>query len=92
MLDFETTEELHDSADVVGQSRALDAVRFGIDIKQPGFNLFVLGIRARPPCGGASSARGESGRRAGAERLVLRQQLCRSDKPRLLCVPQGRGG
>ncbi|MCZ7654959.1 MAG: hypothetical protein M5R42_12760 [Rhodocyclaceae bacterium] len=31
LLDFETTE-VHDSADVVGQSRALDAVRFGIDI------------------------------------------------------------
>ena len=43
LLDFETTAELTDSADIVGQSRALDAVRFGIDIKQPGFNLFVLG-------------------------------------------------
>ena len=42
LLDFETTDELSNSADIVGQSRALDAVRFGIDIKQPGFNLFVF--------------------------------------------------
>ena len=43
LMDFETTAELTDSADIVGQSRALGAVSFGIDIKQPGFNLFVLG-------------------------------------------------
>jgi hypothetical protein len=27
----------------VGQSRAVEAVRFGIDIQRPGYNLFVLG-------------------------------------------------
>ena len=35
LMDFETTAELTDSADIVGQSRALGAVSFGIDIKQP---------------------------------------------------------
>lgn len=93
LLDFETTAELTDSADVVGQSRALDAVSFGIDIKQPGFNLFVLGEPG-------------SGRHAAVRRLLEAKaagepapsdwcyvnNFADPNKPRLLRVPSGRGG
>jgi lon-related putative ATP-dependent protease len=93
LLDFETTAELSDSADVVGQSRALDAVSFGIDIKQPGFNLFVLGEPG-------------SGRHAAVRRLLEAKaagepapsdwcyinNFSDPNKPRLLRVPPGRGG
>jgi len=93
LLDFETTAELTDSADIVGQSRALDAVRFGIDIKQPGFNLFVLGESG-------------SGRHAAVHRLLEEKaagepapsdwcyvnNFTDPNKPRLLRVPPGRGG
>lgn len=93
LLDFATTAELTDSADIVGQSRALDAVSFGIDIKQPGFNLFVLGEPG-------------SGRHAAVRRLLEAKaagEPAPSDwcyvnnysdpnKPRLLRVPPGRGG
>ena len=40
---FETTDELKDLAEVVGQDRAVEATRFGIGIRQPGYNLFLLG-------------------------------------------------
>lgn len=43
LLDFATTADLPDTADGFGQSRAEDAVRFGIDIRRPGYNLFILG-------------------------------------------------
>lgn len=93
LLDFETTAELTDSADVVGQSRALDAVSFGIDIKQPGFNLFVLGEPG-------------SGRHAAVRRLLEAKaagepapsdwcyvnNFSDPNKPRLLRLPPGRGG
>ncbi len=93
LLDFETTAELADAADVVGQSRALDAVRFGIDIKQPGFNLFVLGEPG-------------SGRHAAVRRLLEAKaagepapsdwcyvnNYSDANKPRLLRLPPGRGG
>lgn len=93
LLDFETTAELTDSADVVGQSRALDAVSFGIDIKQPGFNLFVLGEPG-------------SGRHAAVRRLLEAKaagepapsdwcyvnNFADPNKPRLLRLPSGRGG
>jgi len=42
-LDFETTAELDDLSEFVGQTRALDAVRFGITIRREGYNLYALG-------------------------------------------------
>src|SRR5579863_2360128 len=42
-FDFETTATVGDLAEVVGQPRATKAVRFGVEMRQPGYNLFVLG-------------------------------------------------
>ena len=42
-LDFETTADLPDITDVVGQARAVDAIQFGITIRSKGYNLFALG-------------------------------------------------
>lgn len=43
LFDFETTADLDGPVTVVGQDRALDAVRFGIGIQQKGYNLYALG-------------------------------------------------
>lgn len=40
---FETTAELEELTEILGQSRALDAVRFGIGMKRDGYNLYALG-------------------------------------------------
>ena len=40
---FKTTEELPDLEEVIGQSRAIEAIQFGIGIEQEGYNLFALG-------------------------------------------------
>ncbi len=48
---FETTAELEDLPEVVGQDRAMDAVRFGVGIRRTGYNLFALG----PPATGKRS-------------------------------------
>ena len=41
---FETTAELEDLVgEVVGQSRAMDAVRFGVEVGREGYNVFALG-------------------------------------------------
>jgi lon-related putative ATP-dependent protease len=42
-LPFETTDQLEDLEGFLGQDRALDAVQFGIGIRQHGYNLYVLG-------------------------------------------------
>ena len=40
---FATSAELEDLPGVIGQDRAIDAIRFGIGIQNPGYNLYVLG-------------------------------------------------
>jgi lon-related putative ATP-dependent protease len=40
---FETTAEVEDLRDVLGQARAVEAVRFGVGIRREGYNLFALG-------------------------------------------------
>jgi lon-related putative ATP-dependent protease len=42
-LDFETTAELETLRHMVGQERAVEAIRFGAGMEVDGFNLFVLG-------------------------------------------------
>ena len=42
-FEFETTSQLDDLSEFLGQTRALDAVRFGITINREGYNLYVLG-------------------------------------------------
>lgn len=43
LLSFKTTAELEELTDLPGQTRAMEAARFGIGIKRQGYNLFVLG-------------------------------------------------
>ena len=40
---FDTTADLEDLTGVIGQARAVEAVRFGIGISHEGYNLFALG-------------------------------------------------
>ncbi|GIK39185.1 MAG: ATP-dependent protease [Chloroflexota bacterium] len=40
---FATTAELDDLAEIIGQARAVEAVRFGIGIRRDGYNLYGLG-------------------------------------------------
>jgi lon-related putative ATP-dependent protease len=42
-FEFETTAELQDLAEIIGQPRVIEAVNFGIGIQQKGYNLFALG-------------------------------------------------
>lgn len=42
-FNFRTTAELEDLTEIIGQIRAMNAVRFGAGIRQEGYNLFVLG-------------------------------------------------
>lgn len=40
---FATTAELEELTEIIGQNRAVEAVRFGIGIRQQGYNLYALG-------------------------------------------------
>ncbi len=43
LLDFETTAELPDFNDAIGQKRALRSIEFGLGVDGPGFNLYISG-------------------------------------------------
>jgi lon-related putative ATP-dependent protease len=91
-LGFESTADVPDVDAVVGHTRALDAIRFGVGIRQKGYNLFALGPSA-------------SGRHSVVMRLVQEQaatervppDFCYVNnfedphKPRALVLPPGMG-
>ncbi len=41
--DFETTDDLDDTLQIIGQDRAVEAIEFGVGIHQDGYNLYALG-------------------------------------------------
>ncbi len=89
---FETTDELNDLDEIIGQPRAVEAVRFGIGMKQNGYNIFALG-----PAG--------SGKRSLVQRFFEQQAKSEptpSDwfyvynfeqdfRPRAISLPAGKG-
>jgi predicted ATP-dependent protease len=90
-LKFKTTDDLPLLDDIIGQPRALRAIDFGLDVRGPGFNVFVLG-------------HGGTGRMTTAERVVAEhaaQQPTPGDwvyvhnfkaalRPRAMRLPAGR--
>jgi len=91
-LDFETTGELEDLAHMVGQDRAVEAVRFAAAMPVDGYNLFVLG----PPGTGRHSfvreflTREAAGRPAAPDWCYV-NNFSEPHKPRALELPAGRG-
>ena len=92
LLDFATTAELPDTTDGFGQSRAEEAVRFAIDIRRPGYNLFVLG---EPGSGRHFAVRRLLEERAAHEPApgdwCYVNNFDEPQTPRALRMPAGRG-
>ena len=43
-LDFKTTDDIKPSGDIVGQERAIKALKLGLEIPSIGYNMFVTGV------------------------------------------------
>ena len=43
IFSFETTDEIEDFSEIIGQPRAVQAIKFGIGMNKDGYNLFALG-------------------------------------------------
>jgi lon-related putative ATP-dependent protease len=43
-LPFETTDEIKPCLDIIGQERALRAIRLGLEVESLGYNIFVVGL------------------------------------------------
>lgn len=44
IFDFESTEELEPIEGIVGQARALKALQIGVDLRSPGYNVYISGL------------------------------------------------
>ncbi|MCK4773255.1 MAG: AAA family ATPase, partial [Candidatus Krumholzibacteria bacterium] len=43
-LGYETTDEVPCCTDIIGQDRAVEAIRLGLEITSPGYNIYVSGL------------------------------------------------
>ncbi len=92
LLPFRTTEELQDLEGILGQDRAIEAVRFGIGIRRKGYNLFALGA---PGTGRHTLVRQSIQKQAATEPRppdwCYVHNFAQPHKPRALRLPAGRG-
>jgi len=44
VFDFDSTEDIEPIEGIVGQERALKAIKLGVDIKSPGYNIYIAGL------------------------------------------------
>lgn len=89
---FDTTDQVEPVEGMIGQERALDALRFGSAIRASGFNLFVIG----PPEAGLENAvRTLLGQKAASLAVpsdwVYVHNFTTPRRPRALRLPPGRG-
>ena len=91
-FNFKTTVELEPLDQPLGQDRALEAIEFGVDIEQQGFNLFVIGA---PGFGKDELVRQILSRHAQAADppadWCYVNNFTNPQKPRLLKLPPGMG-
>lgn len=89
---FQTTAELEDLSGMIGQDRAMDAVRFGAGIRHDGYNIFVLGPAGM---GKRSMVRRFLEEKAGhgqpPDDWCYVNNFAQPHMPRALKLPHGRG-
>jgi len=44
LLDFKTTADIEPCEDIIGQDRALEAIRMGLELEHRGYNIFITGL------------------------------------------------
>ncbi len=44
IFDFESTEDIDPVEGIIGQERALKAIRMGVDLRSPGYNIYIAGL------------------------------------------------
>lgn len=92
IFDCQSTEELTPLQEIIGQDRAVKALKFGLNIKEKGFNIYVSGM----PGTGRKTAIVEFIKRL-AKDMPAPPDWCYvnnfkdSNSPRALRLPAGRG-
>jgi lon-related putative ATP-dependent protease len=91
-LNFKTTADIEALPEIIGQARALEAIRFGVGIRRDGYHVFVLGPAG---AGRYSLVSRELEERAAKEKSP--RDWCYVNnyeaphKPQAISLPTGRG-
>ena len=91
-LGFQTTDDLPDLEDVIGQPRALNALQLGSEVTGSGYNTFVLG---QPGSGRTTLSKEYLERKASS--MPVPDDWCyvnnfsNERKPKLIRLPAGKG-
>jgi len=92
LLEFETSDQLPPLDEIFGQPRAVEAVRFAIDVARPGYNLFVLG---EPGSSRHDDVRqllqARAAGRSAPDDYCYVNNFADAQSPRVLMLPAGRG-
>ncbi|MFC1783240.1 Lon-like protease helical domain-containing protein, partial [Planctomycetota bacterium] len=92
VLDFKTTDEVEPLDEIIGQSRAMEALDVGLGIDQEGYNIFVAGL--------TGTGKMETIRRSLQKRLdqapvpndwIYVHNFDKADEPWAIELPTGNG-
>lgn len=92
LFDFDTTDQVPDLADIIGQSRAVEAVQFGTGMQREGYNIFAVG----PPGTGKRSLILKTFKQ-GANEEPVPDDWCyvhnfdQDHRPKAIRLPVGKG-
>src|SRR6202140_1417384 len=90
-LPFETTAQAELREGFVGQERALRALKMGVELTAPGYNIFVCGLAGTSRGGTIARMIGElhPGTKESPDRCYVNNFKI-ADRPRLLTLPSGQ--
>jgi len=90
-LPFETTAQAELREGFVGQERALRALKMGVELTAPGYNVFVCGLSGTSRGGTIARMIGElhPGIKESSDRCYVNNFKI-ADRPRLLTLPSGQ--
>ena len=89
-LHFQSTDELDPIDNLIGQDRALDAIRFGSAIDRPGYNIFALGPQGTGRHAAVLSYLGlQAQNQAAPDDWIYVHNFASIHKPRAIRLPPG---
>lgn len=91
-LGFETTDEVQYRPNIIGQERALDAMRLGLTIRSPGYNIFISGLTGTGKLTAISYMLDRMDlRREDLSDICYVHNFSEDDRPTCLMLPRGTG-
>ncbi len=92
LFDFETTQELEHLDTIVGQPRAIEAIRLGAELNSKGYNIFVSGLSGT---GRLSTVKSILEKVTSSCPITYDycyvNNFANQDNPRLIKLPKGKG-